>query len=263
LSPQDINAAITVTGLGKRYVVNELRHRRTLSERMAGALGSLLRRSGASAAEPDLPDSIWALRNISFSVYPGEVLGVIGRNGSGKSTLMKLLARITCPTEGGALLNGRVGALLEVGTGFHPDLSGRENILLNGTIIGMSPREIRAREADIIGFSEIGQFIDTPVKHYSSGMFMRLAFAVAAHLQAEIMLVDEVLAVGDASFQEKCKARIKDIARSGRTVLFTSHDMRAIRALCQRALVLHNGRIAHLGDVEEAVRQYDALAAAR
>jgi lipopolysaccharide transport system ATP-binding protein len=257
-----MNAAITVTDLGKRYVVNELRHKRMLSERMARAFTSLL---GARAplVEPELPESIWALRNISFAVESGQVLGVIGRNGSGKSTLMKVLARITSPTEGRALLNGRVGALLEVGTGFHPDLSGRENILLNGTIIGMTPREIRAREGDIIAFSEVGQFIDTPVKHYSSGMFMRLAFSVAAHLQAEIMLVDEVLAVGDASFQEKCKARIKEIARSGRTVLFTSHDMKAIRALCQTTLVLHQGRVAHFGDTESGVRRYEELAGAR
>ena len=253
-------AAITVTDLGKRYVVNELRHRRTLAERLTRACTRLFAPGRQAAAEPPLPDSIWALRHISFTVERGQVLGVIGRNGSGKSTLLKLLARITSPTEGRAALDGRVGALLEVGTGFHPDLSGRENILLNGTIIGMTPREIRSRERAIIEFSEVGQFIDTPVKHYSSGMFMRLAFSVAAHLDAEIMLVDEVLAVGDASFQEKCKARIKDIARSGRTVLFTSHDMRAIRALCQNALVLDQGRIAHMGLVEPGIRRYEELA---
>ena len=255
-----MKAAITVTDLGKRYVVNELRHRRTLAERVTRAFSSFLAPGRQSAAEPPLPDSIWALRHISFALERGQVLGVIGRNGSGKSTLMKLLARITSPTEGRAFLDGRVGALLEVGTGFHPDLSGRENILLNGTILGMTPREIRARERAIIEFSEVGQFIDTPVKHYSSGMFMRLAFSVAAHLDAEIMLVDEVLAVGDASFQEKCKARIKEIARSGRTVLFTSHDMRAIGALCQNALVLDQGRIVHMGNVELGIRRYEELA---
>lgn len=254
-----MTAAITIIDLGKQYIVNELRHRRRLSVRFANVFTSLIPSGMHSMPEPELPDSIWALRNISFSVEPGQVLGVIGRNGSGKSTLMKVLARITAPTEGRAELSGRVGALLEVGTGFHPDLSGRENILLNGTIIGMTPREIRACESDIIEFSEVGQFIDTPVKHYSSGMFMRLAFAVAAHLEAEIMLVDEVLAVGDASFQEKCKARIKEIAKSGRTVLFTSHDMKAIRALCQQTVVLNQGRVAHIGDVEAGIKKYEQL----
>src|SRR2546427_33896 len=195
--------AIRASGLGKIFVVNELRHRRTLSERLGTWLKSAitLGRALRDPIESGLPESIWALRDISFEVNQGEVLGIIGRNGSGKSTLLKILARITTPTVGQAELAGRVGALLEIGTGFHPDLSGRENILLNGTIIGMTPTEIRAREPDIIDFSEVGQFIDTPVKHYSSGMFMRLAFAVAAHLQCEIMLIDEVLAVGDAGFQ--------------------------------------------------------------
>ena len=205
------------------------------------------------------PNSIWALRDITFEVEAGKVLGVIGRNGSGKSTLLRILARITAPTEGMAELRGRVGALLEVGTGFHPDLSGRENILLNGTMIGMTPREVRRREGEIIEFSECADFIDTPVRHYSSGMFMRLAFAVAAHLEAEIMLVDEVLAVGDEGFQEKCKAKIRETALNGRTVLFTSHDMDSIKRICHSCLVLDHGKAVHVGDVDEGIRTYKKI----
>ena len=204
-------------------------------------------------------EAIWAIKDVSFDVPRGQVMGVIGRNGSGKSTLLKILARITSPTEGHAVLGGRVGALLEVGTGFHPDLSGRQNILLNGTMLGMTPREIQACESAIIEFAEIGDFIDTPVKHYSSGMFMRLAFSVAAHLDAEIMLVDEVLAVGDAAFQDKCKVKIREIALSGRTILFTSHDMEAVARICGAAIVLDHGRIAYQGAVEGAIARYRTL----
>ena len=246
-------ATVRVAGLGKQFSINELRHRGTLAER----LGRLLR---ARPAESGLPQSIWALQDVSFDVEPGEVLGVVGRNGSGKSTLLKILARITTPSTGQAELAGRVGALLEVGTGFHPDLSGRENILLNGAIIGMTPEEIRAQEADIIEFSGVGRFIDTPVKHYSSGMFMRLAFAVAAHLLCEIMLVDEVLAVGDAGFQEKCKRKIQAIAQGGGTVLFTSHDMSAIERLCRRVLVLSEGRAVYFGEAAGGIAEYRRLA---
>jgi lipopolysaccharide transport system ATP-binding protein len=246
-------SAIRVTGLGKLFTVNELRHRRTLSERLWRIL-----RPGPVVG--GLPETIWALKDVSFEVEQGEVLGVVGRNGSGKSTLLKILARITMPSTGQAELAGRVGALLEVGTGFHPDLSGRENILLNGAIIGMTPEEIRAREADIIEFSDVGKFIDTPVKHYSSGMFMRLAFAVAAHLLCEIMLVDEVLAVGDAGFQEKCKRKIQAIAQGGGTVLFTSHDMTAVERLCRRVLVLSEGRAVYFGDAAGGIAEYRRLA---
>lgn len=214
------------------------------------------RGQASDKAATSLPEGIWAIRDASFEVQQGQVLGVIGRNGSGKSTLLKILARITSPTEGFAVLGGRVGALLEVGTGFHPDLSGRQNILLSGTMLGMTPREIQRCEAAIIDFAEIGEFIDTPVKHYSSGMFMRLAFAVAAHLEAEIMLVDEVLAVGDAAFQEKCKSKIREIARSGRTILFTSHDMDAIARICGAAIVLERGRIVYQGATSGAVDRY-------
>ena len=245
--------AIRVSGLGKLYAVNELRYRRTLSER----LWRMLR---PGPVDSGLPEYLWALKDVSFEVQQGEVLGVIGRNGSGKSTLLKILARITTPSTGQAELSGRVGALLEVGTGFHPDLSGRENILLNGAIIGMRPEEIRAREADIIEFSGVGKFIDTPVKHYSSGMFMRLAFAVAAHLLCEIMLVDEVLAVGDAGFQEKCKRKIQAIAQGGGTVLFTSHDMLAVERLCRRVLVLSEGRAVYFGESADGIAEYRRLA---
>ena len=244
--------AIRASGLGKLFRVNELRHRRTLSER----LGRMLR---PAADTGGMPEFLWALKDVSFEVEQGEVLGVIGINGSGKSTLLKILARITAPSTGEAELAGRVGALLEVGTGFHPDLSGRENILLSGAIIGMTPEEIRAREADIIEFSGVGRFIDTPVKHYSSGMFMRLAFAVAAHLLCEIMLVDEVLAVGDAGFQEKCKRKIQAIAQGGGTVLFTSHDMSAIERLCRRVLVLSEGRLVYFGEAAGGIAEYRRL----
>lgn len=248
-----IPAAIRASGLGKVYSVNELRHRGTLAERV----GRMLR---LRPAERGLPQSIWALQDVSFEVEQGEVLGVVGRNGSGKSTLLKILARITTPSAGQAELAGRVGALLEVGTGFHPDLSGRENILLNGAIIGMTAGEIRAREADIVEFSDVGRFIDTAVKHYSSGMFMRLAFAVAAHLRCEIMLVDEVLAVGDAGFQEKCKRKIQAIAQGGGTVIFTSHDMAAVERLCRRVLVLSEGRAVYFGDAAGGIAEYRRLA---
>ena len=252
--------AIHASGLSKLFIVNELRHRRTLSERLGRMLRRAVRLEEAPAAGA-LPETLWALRDISFEVAPGEVLGVIGRNGSGKSTLLKILARITTPSVGYAELAGRVGALLEVGTGFHPDLSGRQNILLNGAILGMTPDEIRAREDDIIAFAGVERFIDTPVKHYSSGMFMRLAFAVAANLRCEIMLVDEVLAVGDAGFQEKCKSRIHEIAQGGGTVIFTSHDMAAVERLCRRVLVLSEGRIAYLGDAASGIAEYRRLAA--
>jgi lipopolysaccharide transport system ATP-binding protein len=254
-----IEPALRVKGLGKRFVVNELRHPGRLSEILGSLLALPFRSNARDAASQPVPDAIWAIKDVSFDVQPGQVLGVIGRNGSGKSTLLKILARITSPTEGVATLGGRVGALLEVGTGFHPDLSGRQNILLNGTMLGMTPREIQHCEDAIIQFAEIGDFIDTPVKHYSSGMFMRLAFSVAAHLDAEIMLVDEVLAVGDAAFQDKCKGKIRDIARSGRTILFTSHDMEAVSRVCSAAIVLDAGRIVYQGPVDGAVDRYRAI----
>lgn len=201
--------------------------------------------------------TIWALNNVSFEVAPGEVVGIIGRNGAGKSTLLKILSRITDPTKGKVELFGRFASLLEVGTGFHPELTGRENIFLNGSILTMSRREIESKFDDIVAFAEVEKFIDTPVKRYSSGMYVRLAFAVAAFLEPEILMVDEVLAVGDAAFQKKCLGRMREVATAGRTVLFVSHNMAAVSALCSKALVLRNGLVEFpLGSVSEAVQSY-------
>lgn len=203
------------------------------------------------------PQSIWALKDVSFEIEPGDVVGIIGRNGAGKSTLLKVLSRITEPTTGRVELYGRVASLLEVGTGFHPELTGRENIYLNGSILGMSRKEIAAKFDEIVAFAEVEKFIDTPVKRYSSGMYVRLAFAVAAHLEPEILIVDEVLAVGDAAFQKKCLGRMRDVASAGRTVLFVSHNMAAVSALCTKAMVLWEGMVEYpLGGVEAAVQKY-------
>lgn len=200
--------------------------------------------------------SFWALRDVSFEVREGEVLGIIGRNGAGKSTLLKILSRITTPTRGKATIRGRVGSLLEVGTGFHPELTGRENVFLNGAILGMTRLEIARKLDEIIEFAEMAKFIDTPVKRYSSGMTVRLAFAVAAHLEPEILIVDEVLAVGDLSFQKKCLGKMKDVAGHGRTVLFVSHNMLAVRNLCRSALLLHGGRVIQVGAVDSVMNTY-------
>src|SRR6185295_18826423 len=188
-------------------------------------------------------ETIWALKDISFEVKRGEVLGIIGRNGAGKSTLLKILGRIAEPTRGRVTIRGRVASLLEVGTGFHPELTGRENIYLNGAILGMTQREIRKKFDEIVAFAEVEQFLDTPVKRYSSGMYVRLAFAVAAHLEPEILIIDEVLAVGDAQFQKKCLGKMEDVGKEGRTVLFVSHNMGAIKLLCSRAVILKQGQI--------------------
>ncbi|RMG47006.1 MAG: ATP-binding cassette domain-containing protein [Acidobacteria bacterium] len=242
--------AIRVRGLGKRYRIGAAPHR-TLREALSAAAGSILRRRPRSEAP-----WIWALRDVSFDVREGEVVGIIGRNGAGKSTLLKILSRITEPTEGRAEIRGRVGSLLEVGTGFHPELTGRENIYLNGAILGMSRRELERKFDEIVSFAEIGPFLDTPVKRYSSGMYVRLAFAVAAHLEPEILLVDEVLAVGDAAFQRRCLGKMGDVARSGRTVLFVSHNMGAVRRLCSRVIQLESGRVVRDGPAAEVVRSY-------
>jgi lipopolysaccharide transport system ATP-binding protein len=201
-------------------------------------------------------EDFWALRDLDFRVEAGEVVGIIGRNGAGKSTLLKILSRITKPTTGRAEIHGRIGSLLEVGTGFHPELTGRENIYLNGAILGMSRREIERKFDEIVAFAAIESFLDTPVKRYSSGMYVRLAFAVAAHLEPEIMLVDEVLAVGDIQFQRKCLDKMDDVARCGRTVLLVSHNMAAIEALCSRVLLIEGGQIVHDGEASEAIRVY-------
>ncbi len=210
----------------------------------------------ASAPAPLEEDEIWALYDVSFEIEQGEILGIIGKNGAGKSTLLKILSRVTAPTSGEVRIKGRVASLLEVGTGFHPELTGRENIFLNGAILGMSKAEIKTKFDEIVAFAEVEKFIDTPVKRYSSGMYVRLAFAVAAHLDPEILIVDEVLAVGDASFQKKCLGKMGDVSRQGRTVLFVSHNMAAIKALCTHVVLLMEGTITQIGDVNSVVNNY-------
>lgn len=242
--------AVRVDGLGKRYEIGSVSGRASLYE----GLGHLFRMD-QSSPRPQHP-VIWALRNVTFDVHEGEIFGIVGRNGSGKSTLMKLLARISYPTEGRAEIHGRVGALLEVGTGFHPELNGRDNIALSGAILGMSRRDVASVQDRIVEFAEIGRFLDTPVKHYSSGMFLRLAFSVSAHMPAPIMLLDEVLAVGDTTFQLKCRDRIRQLVSEGRTVLIVSHDMISMRALCDRVVVLDGGAMRFVGSPEEATTFY-------
>jgi lipopolysaccharide transport system ATP-binding protein len=250
--------AITVEGLGKLY---RLDHQLRQHESFRAALTSMalapLRRFRQLQGTDESMEEFWALRNISFTVEAGEVVGIIGRNGAGKSTLLKILSRIVEPTEGRAVMRGRVASLLEVGTGFHPELSGRENIFLNGSILGMRRREIEAKFDEIVEFAEVEKFLDTPVKRYSSGMYVRLAFAVAAHLEPEILIVDEVLAVGDTQFQKKCIGKMKDIAGSGqRTVVFVSHNMGAVRALCSSCVYLLKGAIAAQGPVDTIINEY-------
>lgn len=245
------DTVIKTEQLGKRYWLSGQRAPyRTLRETLTEAVAKPLRRRTAP------PEAFWALRDLSFEIARGEMVGVIGRNGAGKSTLLKILSRITGPTQGQVRLRGRVGTLLEVGTGFHPELTGRENTFLNGAILGMRRAEIARKFDEIVAFAEVEQFIDTPVKHYSSGMYLRLAFAVAAHLEPEILIVDEVLAVGDAAFQKKCLGKMGDVARTGRTVLFVSHNMGAVRSLCQRVIWLERGQIAASGPTYAVVDQY-------
>jgi lipopolysaccharide transport system ATP-binding protein len=247
--------AIETQGLGKRYTLGVSgRGYGTLRESIVEAVKAPLRRGGpATAAEKR---ELWALRDLSMTIESGEVVGLIGHNGAGKSTLLKILSRITEPSAGYADVTGRVGSLLEVGTGFHPELTGRENIFLNGSILGMRRAEIRARFDEIVAFAEIDKFLDTPVKRYSSGMSVRLAFAVAAHLEPEILLVDEVLAVGDASFQRKSLAKMSEVAQAGRTVLFVSHNLAIIQALCKRGILLERGQVQADGTVNQVLDQY-------
>ncbi len=247
---QDI--VIDVSGIGKKYRLGATRHE-TLRDRLAHALS----RFGSRSPAPQLRD-YWALRDLSFSVRRGDVVGIIGRNGAGKSTLLKILSRITDPTTGRIGITGRVASLLEVGTGFHPELTGRENVFLNGALLGMGRSEIRAKFDEIVAFAEVDQFIDTAVKHYSSGMYVRLAFAVAAHLEPEILIVDEVLAVGDAAFQRKCLGKMREVARGhGRTVLFVSHQMTVVRQLCNVGLLLHKGQLSAHGPMSEVAGKYE------
>ena len=273
---------IQVEGLGKRYRIGQPRQQNALAHVIGDALRAPLRLLGVGSnpgaganggsgngANPDASalaktnknadngsPYIWALKDINFEVKEGEVVGLIGRNGAGKSTLLKILARVTRPTEGHAELHGRIGSLLEVGTGFHPELTGRENVFMSGAVLGMRAAEIRRKFDEIVAFSEVERFLDTPLKHYSSGMQMRLAFAVAAHLEPEILFVDEVLAVGDASFQRKCIGKMNDISKQGRTIVFVSHNMTAVRSLCTRLIWLEAGRVTEAGDAGAIINRY-------
>jgi lipopolysaccharide transport system ATP-binding protein len=256
------DSAIHVESLSKRYFIGGLQARNdSLRDLLVGAFTAPARRAarllrGEATGAAELRQPFWALREVSFDVRHGEVIGIVGRNGAGKSTLLKILSRITEPDEGAADIYGRVGSLLEVGTGFHPELTGRENIYLNGAVMGMRRAEIERKFDEIVAFSEIERFLDTPVKHYSSGMYLRLAFAVAAHLEPEILLVDEVLAVGDVAFQKKCLGKMSSVAGQGRTVLFVSHNMAAVTQLCQRAVWLHDGQVRQIGTAAEVVSAY-------
>jgi lipopolysaccharide transport system ATP-binding protein len=241
---------IKAENLGKQYHIGALQKYDTLRDRLASAF------KPKDKASKKQEDFIWALRDVNFEIRQGEVVGVIGRNGAGKSTLLKILSKIAEPTIGRVELHGRVGSLLEVGTGFHPELTGRENIYLNGAILGMKRVEIKRRFDEIVAFSEVEKFIDTPVKHYSSGMYMRLAFAVAAHLDPEILLVDEVLAVGDAQFQAKCLNKMDEVSKGGRSILFVSHNMAAIQNLCCRTVLLEKGVIKFDGTIDEGIYMY-------
>ncbi len=251
-----MNSIISAQNLGKSYRIG---HQAATHDTLRDMLMSAVRapfNALRGGEENNRDETVWALRDISFEVQQGEIFGLIGRNGAGKSTLLKLLARITEPSAGRAEINGRVASLLEVGTGFHPELTGRENIFLNGAILGMSRREIERKFDEIVAFSEVEKYLDTPVKRYSSGMFTRLAFAVAAHLEPEILLVDEVLAVGDLAFQKKCLGKMGDVARQGRTIFFVSHNMGAISSLCGKVIYLQKGRVKSIGQTEEIVHEF-------
>ncbi|MBI5444587.1 MAG: ABC transporter ATP-binding protein, partial [Deltaproteobacteria bacterium] len=254
---------IRVENLAKRYRLGVLSHRSLRKEiqsgwaRLRGEEDPNSCVTGEDGAKPDRDEILWALRDVSFEVSEGEVVGIIGRNGAGKSTLLKILSRVTTPTEGVVRLKGHVASLLEVGTGFHPELTGRENIFLNGAILGMRQGEIERKFDEIVAFAEVERFVDTPVKRYSSGMYVRLAFSVAAHLDPDILIVDEVLAVGDIQFQRKCLGKMGTVAKSGRTVLFVSHNLAAVRNLCTRALLFEGGRKKYEGPVEEGLASYE------
>jgi lipopolysaccharide transport system ATP-binding protein len=249
--------AIHAEGLGKKYQlgVRKKSFRESFVDLCTAPMRGARRLLTEGAGAPDDAE-LWALREASFEIRTGEVVGLIGRNGAGKSTLLKILSRITEPTCGWADINGRIGSLLEVGTGFHPELSGRENIFLNGAILGMQRAEIQRKFDEIVDFCQLERFLETPVKHYSSGMYVRLAFAVAAHLEPEILMIDEVLAVGDARFQKKCLNKMEDVAHSGRTVIFVSHNMSAVTRICQRAIFLDEGRVVSSGPVQDIVSDY-------
>ena len=241
----DKQTAISILNLSKRYSIGKRKE-----SSLRSTLASVFKKNNGSN------DSFWALKNISFDINKGDIIGVIGRNGAGKSTLLKVLSKITQPTEGRIEINGRVASLLEVGTGFHPELTGRENIYLNGTLLGMTRKEVAEKLEEIVEFSGVRKFIDTPVKHYSSGMYVRLAFSVAAHLEPEILIIDEVLAVGDAEFQKKCLGKMEDVAGEGRTVIFVSHDLAAVKSLCNKGVVLDNGKVVCYNQIKKAINSY-------
>jgi lipopolysaccharide transport system ATP-binding protein len=260
------NPAISVRDLGKKYKLGTTLSHDTFRDHLTQSVKSIWHKIHGNSRlsmnmrrrteKDESPNEIWALRDVNFDVHHGEVIGIIGRNSAGKSTLLKILSRITEPTEGEIRITGRVASLLEVGTGFHPELTGRENVFLNGAILGMTRSEIKQKFDEIVAFAEIDKFIDTPVKRYSSGMYVRLAFAVAAHLEPEILLVDEVLAVGDLAFQRKCLGKMQNVAHKGRTVIFVSHNMAAIRHLCQKALLLERGLMENHGTAEDCIERY-------
>src|SRR5690349_18057894 len=265
------DAVIRADALGKKYLIGH----NAAPERYV-ALRDVIARSAANFAYAagqvfrgrpiiagDRQEEFWALRDVTFEVKRGDVVGIIGRNGAGKSTLLKILSRITEPSEGRVLIKGRVASLLEVGTGFHPELTGRENIFLNGAILGMTRAEIKKKFDEIVAFAEVDKYLDTPVKRYSSGMYVRLAFAVAAHLEPEILIVDEVLAVGDAEFQKKCLGKMEDVSRGGRTVLFVSHDTGSVARLCDSGIMLNEGKIEFQGEVVTVVTRYQTAAIAQ
>ncbi|MFQ5442956.1 MAG: ABC transporter ATP-binding protein, partial [Thermodesulfobacteriota bacterium] len=247
---------IEIDNISKRYSIGKKASYGSLREEITQAISAPFRRGRKSGGEDNGDDTVWALRDVSFEVNEGEVIGIIGKNGAGKSTLLKILSRVTEPTEGRISMRGRVASLLEVGTGFHPELTGRENIFLNGALLGMMNAEIRKKFDEIVAFSEIEKFLDTPVKRYSSGMYVRLAFAVAAHLEPEILIIDEVLAVGDSAFQQKCLGKMGDVAKGGRTILFVSHNMAAVKKLCEKAVLLEGGHAVASGGVEEVTERY-------
>lgn len=241
----DEHIAIRVKNLSKRYTIGAQK-----SDSLRHSLGDVFRKKKSSKEE------FWALRDVNFEIQKGDVVGIIGKNGAGKSTLLKILSQITKPTEGSIEINGRIASLLEVGTGFHHELTGRENIYLNGTILGMTRKEVTAKFDEIVEFSGVGKFIDTPVKHYSSGMYVRLAFSVAAHLEPEILVVDEVLAVGDSEFQKKCLGKMQDVAGKGRTVIFVSHDLVAVKQLCKNGIFLSKGNVEYIGSIDKVIDKY-------
>jgi lipopolysaccharide transport system ATP-binding protein len=258
------HVAIAAEGLGKKYLIGHesADQSRTLRDAISGSVRNFGRSAmnmmrGEAIIAGEEIEEFWALRNLDFTIERGDVIGVIGRNGAGKSTLLKVLSRITEPSEGRVTIRGRVASLLEVGTGFHPELSGRENIFLNGAILGMTRGEIRRKFDEIVNFAEVERFLDTPVKRYSSGMYVRLAFAVAAHLEPEILIVDEVLAVGDAEFQKKCLGKMHDVAEHGRTIIFVSHNMTAVKSLCTKGMMLEGGTIRAAGSIVDVANEYE------